>query len=807
MQESVSSLMANPSCESTWADALCGAPEKWRFTPVGDQKIPVDVKTGHPAKHWTINHVSLDDLPLKTEFFKAVGLVLGTASGGVLAVDFDGPGHQNTFLKAYGRAVDDLPLSISWTSGREGRHQVAYQVPYRYWARMKGKHQLKLEGCGMVELLWDGHQSVVTGQHPTTDGYRWINSPADTPLADAPEWLLEPLFKTASVNTKPTNTGSDASITDAWRARQFLIETFQPAKNFADHDTWLEIGMALRWTSDQTGNSNLLLEDFVNWSSQMGDVFDEDECLQRWDTWGADGDSAAITFNSLVHRVQSLGGDTLNAWDPVQASKSGKGFLARGHKAQQRKKSLDEFRKAFGTVSNRSKDRSGYSTDRKMDVLLRYIRMATASERNSLRRTVKIREVQSNLGLSTQYLKSPQLAQLVMEAQDFRSGNVFRPLTVEDRLAMAEPTLEWLVDGVIPFNDCTVVGGLPKVGKTRLVTDLVRSILTGSDFLGFPTGKQDVPVVYVSDDQSDADTVQFFKQAGIWSHPKLLWSSHFRTTERDLDRLLDTITDNPGALVVIDSLRSVSRSTGIEENSSEIGPLIYDLKTAVTDAGGSLLIIHHCNKRNDAVGTEALSGHTSIASAANTVLTFHYIDNRKGAPERRLVREARSGDGFDLVLDRHPEIPGRFSKRGTYLEFLRSKGLQGFLDDLNHQLNQFPELEKVLRLLLDVQLGDSCPGVPLLVAMVDLKMCPNVSTVAELKDPDAKKLYRKLKDALTAHTKSSNGKKSKSDEGPTCLLVSSRSVSSNAGRSPATFALSPSGVEILTNLFKQRHGF
>ena len=70
----------------------------------------------------------------------------------------------------------------------------------------------------------------------------------------------------------------------------------------------------------------------------------------------------------------------------------------------------------------------------------------------------------------------------------------------------------------------------------------------------------------------------------------------------------------------LDSLRPITRN-GISENDAEMGELLYDLKGVVLDNGGSLALIHHCNKGNDAVGMEALSGHNSIPGAGNTVLT------------------------------------------------------------------------------------------------------------------------------------------------------------------------------------------
>jgi hypothetical protein len=160
---------------------------------------------------------------------------------------------------------------------------------------------------------------------------------------------------------------------------------------------------------------------------------------------------------------------------------------------------------------------------------------------------------------------------------------------------------------------------------------------------------------------------------GIWEHPGLLWSRHFRLTEPDMDGLLDTVKANLGALVILDSLRSIGRSLQHGENDPEIGAILYDLKAAVIDAGGSLLVVHHCNKADGLIGTEALSGHNAIAGSANTIITLHYIPDQNGkpikdAPQRRIVREARSGQSFDLVIS-GTAGSGRFHRVGTFAEW------------------------------------------------------------------------------------------------------------------------------------------
>ena len=118
---------------------------------------------------------------------------------------------------------------------------------------------------------------------------------------------------------------------------------------------------------------------------------------------------------------------------------------------------------------------------------------------------------------------------------------------------------------------------------------------------------------------------------GILDHPKLLWSQRFRLTEDQLDDLLADIKRHPGAVVVIDSLRSITRSTGISENDQQMGNLVYDLKQVTTDAGGTLLLVHHGNKKN-LTGQEASSGHSSIGGATNGAVSIHYKKMKTACP-------------------------------------------------------------------------------------------------------------------------------------------------------------------------------
>ena len=387
------------------------------------------------------------------------------------------------------------------------------------------------------------------------------------------------------------------------------------------------------------------------------------------------------------------------------------------------------------------------SLDRRLDCLERCIASLCERDRNTMRRMAKAREVHNALSLKTA-VKVPELGQMILEALDERSGNIYQPLTAADRLAMPEPKVEWEIPNWIPKNDLTFIGGRPKVGKTRIAKYLVRSLLKAEDFLGFGAPPKPRTVVLVTDDQADGDTASMLRTLGVWDHPNLIWSRRFRITQRNIDCLLETINNNPDAVVVIDSLRSITRSCSFDENSPEMGSLIYDLKQSVIDAGSTLVLIHHCNKGNDHIGGEALSGHNAIAGSGNTVLTMHYLQEGtkllKKDSRRRLVREARSGAPADLVVALD-EATGAFSYVADFEAFTEQQEQAGQEDKLTQLIRGgTKELKASLRFLEALFKGGAAPGAGLLDLAKQAGIAPDTARTTRDLDKDQTTAYRKL---------------------------------------------------------------
>ena len=177
-------------------ESLRGLDSDWLLIPVDGRKRPVDPGSGETLRHWAESGCSLEDLTAaatSSPHVQAVGLVLGPASG-VLAVDFDGPGAAACFQRIYGCPDAELPATVGWSSGLPQRAQLGYRVPLEYWDCLRGRRSWgpasaehtpspprpasgpggKRRRATVLELRWEGHQSVIAGVHPLSGSYRWL---------------------------------------------------------------------------------------------------------------------------------------------------------------------------------------------------------------------------------------------------------------------------------------------------------------------------------------------------------------------------------------------------------------------------------------------------------------------------------------------------------------------------------------------------------------------------------------------------------------------------------------------------------
>lgn len=165
-----------------WQTLIPDAPSDWELLPLNGKKRPIDHNTGALLHDWTQSSgYDIDAICEMNGVVRAVGVKLGPASGGLLAVDFDGPGSTEKFQEVTGHSAADLPATIAVTSGKPHRQQRLFTVDRDWWDFLQGRRVFKQGNAIVLEFRWAGHQSAIAGDHPETNGYRWIDgaSPAD----------------------------------------------------------------------------------------------------------------------------------------------------------------------------------------------------------------------------------------------------------------------------------------------------------------------------------------------------------------------------------------------------------------------------------------------------------------------------------------------------------------------------------------------------------------------------------------------------------------------------------------------------
>ena len=163
--------------------------QNWQANPLTKEQAEAEVRAGRA---------------------KAIGVIAGPASDGLLFLDHDGI-SATAELERLGIPPRSLPKTALCTSGRDGRFQALFTVPAHYWPKMRNRRVFatgEVDADGKAEnldLRWNRHQSVVIGAHPITGGYRWINtrSPAEIGIAEAPDALIQLLIDAPQHITTP----------------------------------------------------------------------------------------------------------------------------------------------------------------------------------------------------------------------------------------------------------------------------------------------------------------------------------------------------------------------------------------------------------------------------------------------------------------------------------------------------------------------------------------------------------------------------------------------------------------------------
>ncbi|MBD2015362.1 bifunctional DNA primase/polymerase [Microcoleus sp. FACHB-53] len=255
------------------AAGLKDIPAHWSLTPLQDKSPRRDNWQTEPF----IPHSTIADLILHGEqklskrgkkyraYSSGFGLRTGEASGGLLALDVDGSSVQPLLDTISG---GDIPLTPSWTSGKQGRYQLVFQIPDNIREQLKDFNRAVLTEWGdlqtardengkpteLLEFRYNKSQSCLPpSRHPSTGTYYWINNPINVPVAIAPQWLCELLLSLAT-QTKEKSEGKQKLDKERFEQRRVKDQNHRKTERRTTLVDFLESSVLPKLSPEQIYN-------------------------------------------------------------------------------------------------------------------------------------------------------------------------------------------------------------------------------------------------------------------------------------------------------------------------------------------------------------------------------------------------------------------------------------------------------------------------------------------------------------------------------------------------------------------------
>ena len=280
-----------------------------------------------------------------------------------------------------------------------------------------------------------------------------------------------------------------------------------------------------------------------------------------------------------------------------------------------------------------------------------------------------------------------KIDELLAQIEDERAGETdLGFLCSDDDLKPSDIDSRWIVPDFLPRGELIVVAADSGLGKSLLVYDLCRSLIQGTEWLGFNVPKMRCLILQLEEGATMGSrlTAMGFHH---WSKRGEGWEAgqSFDLAKPRHRQQLTSLIKSGFDFVMLDPLRAVS-SLDIDENSSEIGKkVIRPLRDLITKAGASAIVIHH-NSRHSG----KYAGNGDIKAAVWGLFSLRRVEG--GRPDELHLSSLEAHDG--KTRDGDP-ILWRLSKT-------RTEGVDGSQSNCEWKLlameqHNFPDLKLVQR--------------------------------------------------------------------------------------------------------------
>lgn len=597
-------------------------PENWAYVPVAGKATYIAGWTTRPLT-WDQVEIAYKTNPA----YKGLGVVTGSFSEGLIALDVDGEEADARLKAALGDDYEPLgeESTMSWTSGKPGRRQVLYQVP-EYLAKSLTKVKkiaLGVDGEWMTEseaggegkpaeevvLRYQGCMSVIPGSpHPEGKTYHFLNYNGGK-VADAPGWLLDVLV----CHCKPMAFLTDKEI-DKLSAEFDTSRTLLPVRQIRGWFFKDEVQSKLMPRLEELVFNDLVFDKY-GWKYRNGA---KPQAMSGCPWHGGESGTSfsyARETGCWLCRSCGVGGDLLDYMHKIR-SRDAYASAPRGATLESY---VSELAAELGYTY--PDDALPVSTHRTIDTprltltgaeFYEALHAIYKEERNPALRSDRMWQLATDSGrfrMSGKDCEAALLEYLYNKSQD---GGAVQP----GFFSQLEES-KFLVPDLLPTPSQVILHAAGGVGKTSACLGLASAVLRGSPVRVRGLDREVKPgnVLWIQSDQNPIKLKQDLEDHGIdpdgRDAGKFVYVRQFQLNRVDV--MADLVRQYRPALVVVDSIGSVSSRMQVSEIEKAFAMPLYmyselngDPEQEMGFPATTIIWIHHDNAQGDVRGTKYL---------------------------------------------------------------------------------------------------------------------------------------------------------------------------------------------------------
>lgn len=209
-------------------------------------------------------------------------------------------------------------------------------------------------------------------------------------------------------------------------------------------------------------------------------------------------------------------------------------------------------------------------------------------------------------------------------------GGVFRRMSEVEAKAV-----DWVVQGVVPRGELTLLGGDGGVGKGLYLAQMIAYVTTGRMSGFFPNGSAstETVIIFTGEDRMDSVWKPRLEAAGadpekvLAIDPGTYWAQTGEMPYLDNSTTLDRIVAARPALVIFDPIQQFLSPKANMNSRMKMREATTLLRTKARQHGFAVMLVMHTNKGTSASGRKRLSGSTDLWDGARSVLLMGRTKN------------------------------------------------------------------------------------------------------------------------------------------------------------------------------------